>query len=121
MLGRGFVPRLSGGTLQLSIRCSSVHFGPSRSLPVRVAGAAAVALSPRFASWASVGETRPPSNSETMKLRCSDGMVTSWNVASRHAGETTNLASARLCLPPDIRQQAAASNGSVESKQMGEP
>jgi hypothetical protein len=34
MLGRGLVPRLSIGTLQLSIRCSSIHFLPSRSLPV---------------------------------------------------------------------------------------
>jgi hypothetical protein len=33
-LGRGFIPRLSVGTLQLSIRCSSIHFLPSRSLPV---------------------------------------------------------------------------------------
>ncbi len=33
-LGRGLVPRLSMGTLQLSMRCSSVHFGPSLSLPV---------------------------------------------------------------------------------------
>jgi len=31
---RGLVPRLSIGTRQLSIRCSSVHFGPSRSFPV---------------------------------------------------------------------------------------
>src|SRR5882757_4691285 len=31
-------PRLSIGTLQLSIRCSSIHFLPSRSLPVSVAG-----------------------------------------------------------------------------------
>jgi hypothetical protein len=29
---------LSTGTLQLSIRCSSIHFLPSRSLPVSVAG-----------------------------------------------------------------------------------
>jgi len=120
MLGRGFVPRLSGGTLQLSIRCSSVHFGPSRSLPVRVAGALA-ALSSGFASSASAGETRPISNSETMNFRYSDGMVTSWNVASRHAGETKDLASARPCLPPDIRHEAAAFKWSVESKQMGEP
>ncbi|WP_157817301.1 MULTISPECIES: hypothetical protein [Bradyrhizobium] len=35
-LERGFVPRLSGGTLQLSMRCSSVHLRPSRSLPVSV-------------------------------------------------------------------------------------
>src|SRR5215471_3118157 len=31
---RGLVPRLSIGTLQLSIRCSSVHFLPKRSFPV---------------------------------------------------------------------------------------
>jgi hypothetical protein len=29
---------LSVGTLQLSIRCSSIHFLPSRSLPVSDAG-----------------------------------------------------------------------------------
>jgi hypothetical protein len=39
--GLGLEPRLSIGTLQLSIRCSSVHFGPSRSLPVSVAGMSA--------------------------------------------------------------------------------
>jgi hypothetical protein len=32
--GRGLAPRLSIGTLQLSIRCSSIHFLPSRSFPV---------------------------------------------------------------------------------------
>jgi hypothetical protein len=39
VLGRGLVPRLSIGTLQLSIRCSSIHFLPSRSFPVSTAGA----------------------------------------------------------------------------------
>src|SRR6202158_309958 len=43
MLGRGLVPRLSIGTLQLSIRCSSIHFFPSRSLPVSTLG--------RFKGW----------------------------------------------------------------------
>ena len=38
VLDRGLAPRLSIGTLQLSIRCSSFHFGPSRSFPVSVAG-----------------------------------------------------------------------------------
>jgi hypothetical protein len=33
-LGRGLLPRLSIGTLQLSIRCSSIHFLPVRSFPV---------------------------------------------------------------------------------------
>jgi hypothetical protein len=38
MLDRGLGPRLSAGTLQLSIRCSSVHFPPRRSFPVSVRG-----------------------------------------------------------------------------------
>jgi hypothetical protein len=37
-LGRGLEPRLSSGTLQLSIRCSSIHFLPRRSFPVSVSG-----------------------------------------------------------------------------------
>jgi hypothetical protein len=39
VLGRGLVPRLSIGTLQLLIRCSSIHFLPSRSFPVSTSGA----------------------------------------------------------------------------------
>src|SRR5262245_19882089 len=34
--GRGFGPRRSGGTLQLSTRCSSLALPPSRSLAVRI-------------------------------------------------------------------------------------
>jgi hypothetical protein len=34
--GRGFGPRRSSGTLQLSTRCSSLALPPSRSLAVRV-------------------------------------------------------------------------------------
>jgi hypothetical protein len=34
VLDRGLLPRLSIGTLQLSIRCSSIHFLPIRSFPV---------------------------------------------------------------------------------------
>src|SRR5262249_48960454 len=34
--GRGFGPRRSCGTLQLSIRCSSLALPPSRSLAVRI-------------------------------------------------------------------------------------
>jgi hypothetical protein len=37
-LGRDLVPRLSIGTLQLSIRCSSIHLLPRRSFPVCIAG-----------------------------------------------------------------------------------
>jgi hypothetical protein len=33
-LDRSLAPCLSVGTLQLSIRCSSIHFRPSRSFPV---------------------------------------------------------------------------------------
>jgi hypothetical protein len=35
------MPRLSIGTLQLSIRCSSIHFLPSRSFPVSDGGVVA--------------------------------------------------------------------------------
>jgi hypothetical protein len=38
VLGRGLGPRLLIGTLQLSIRCSSIHFLPSRSFPVSKVG-----------------------------------------------------------------------------------
>jgi hypothetical protein len=38
VLGCGLVPRLSIGTLQLSIRCSSIHFLLSRSFPVSAVG-----------------------------------------------------------------------------------
>src|SRR5215470_577789 len=44
--GRGAVPRLSSGTLQLSTRCSSFHFSPSRSFPVSSAGLPAVFVAP---------------------------------------------------------------------------
>jgi hypothetical protein len=36
--GRGFAPRLSKGTLQLSTRCSSIHFPPRRSFAVSILG-----------------------------------------------------------------------------------
>jgi hypothetical protein len=46
VLDRGLLPRLSIGTLQLSIRCSSIHFLPMRSFPVSdpLTGAVVVAL-----------------------------------------------------------------------------
>src|SRR5215470_6140182 len=44
--GRGAVPRLSSGTLQLSTRCSSFHFSPSRSFPVSSAGLPAGFVAP---------------------------------------------------------------------------
>src|SRR5215470_3216829 len=44
--GRGVVPRLSSGTLQLSTRCSSFHFSPSRSFPVSSAGLPAGLVAP---------------------------------------------------------------------------
>src|SRR3954467_13857209 len=59
-LGRGRVPRLSIGTLQLSIRCSSIHFRPSRSFPVSVPDEAAGFGGgwPIRAFWASAGSMR---------------------------------------------------------------
>jgi hypothetical protein len=54
---------LSIGTLQLSIRCSSIHFLPSRSFPVSTAGAfkgAAFGIggSPAGMSCAAAGNAR---------------------------------------------------------------
>jgi hypothetical protein len=43
VLARGLEPRFSIGTLQLSIRCSSIHFLPSRSFPVSALGVSKVA------------------------------------------------------------------------------
>src|SRR5450432_459703 len=54
VLGRGLLPRLSIGTLQLSIRCSSIHFLPSRSFPVSTAG---------WFKGAASGCGRPPAGS----------------------------------------------------------
>jgi hypothetical protein len=44
-LDRGLLPRLSIGTLQLSIRCSSIHFLPMRSFPVKEGLLAGTAVS----------------------------------------------------------------------------
>jgi hypothetical protein len=44
-LGLGLLPRLSVGTQQLSIRCSSVHFGPSLSFPVSAGRGLSIAKS----------------------------------------------------------------------------
>jgi len=50
-LERGLLPRLSIGTLQLSIRCSSIHFLPMRSFPVSVGPLAGTAVSAFGAVW----------------------------------------------------------------------
>jgi hypothetical protein len=52
VLGRGLLPRLWIGTLQLSIRCSSIHFLPSLSFPVSVVGR----LDGRIAAGSPAGE-----------------------------------------------------------------
>ena len=48
VFGRGLVPRLSFGTLQLSIRCSSIHFLPSLSFPVSPIGPVEGKIAPPF-------------------------------------------------------------------------
>jgi len=66
VLGRGLAPSLSIGILQLSIRCSSIHFFPSRSFPVSTAGpckgwvvAFGIGGSPVGAlSWADAGSAK---------------------------------------------------------------
>jgi len=73
VLGRGLVPRLSIGTLQLSIRCSSIHFLPSRSFPVSDGGvfegklaAFEVGRSSCLSlSWADAGNASQIANNET--------------------------------------------------------
>src|SRR4051812_29724556 len=77
VLGRGLTPRLSIGTLQLSIRCSSIHFLPSRSFPVRAVGvftgtgaALGVAGSSRVRSWADAATGRQIASHDTSKFRC---------------------------------------------------
>jgi hypothetical protein len=88
-LGRVLVPRLSTGTLQLSMRCSSVHFGPSLSLPVRAGRRACVevalvAARSRDPSWAIAQATKPTVNNELAIPRHNNLMQASSNVAFRH-------------------------------------
>lgn len=62
-LGRGLIPRFSTGTLQLSIRCSSIHFRPRRSFPVSVRGEVAEIASVGGAFCATVGTaSKMPNN-----------------------------------------------------------
>jgi len=74
VLGRGLVPRLSIGTLQLSIRCSSIHFLPSRSFPVSDGGAFEGKLAAfdtgrsSGLSWANAGNASQIANNETNGL-----------------------------------------------------
>jgi hypothetical protein len=71
VLGRGLVPRLSIGTLQLSIRCSSIHFLPSRSFPVSDRGVLEGKLAAfdvggsSGLSWADAGNASQIANTET--------------------------------------------------------
>jgi len=71
VLTRGLVPRLSIGTLQLSIRCSSIHLLPSRSFPVSDGGvfegklAAFDAGRSSCLSWADAGSASQIANNET--------------------------------------------------------
>src|SRR5512144_1053138 len=51
VLDRSVLPRLSIGTLQLSIRCSSIHFLPMRSFPVSDGPLAGTADSVFGAVW----------------------------------------------------------------------
>jgi hypothetical protein len=66
---RGAIPRFSIGTLQLSIRCSSIHFLPSRSFPVSVADVPARtvgfgATGSIFLSWGHADDAKPVERSE---------------------------------------------------------
>jgi len=64
------LPRLSAGTLQLSIRCSSIHFLPSRSFPVSVPGWIAefgVGWPSDGACWATAENVRPDNARQSVK------------------------------------------------------
>jgi hypothetical protein len=88
MLGRGRDPRLSIGTLQLSIRCSSIHFLPSRSLPVSVAGELAAfgaGCLRRVLSCASAGSARQTATNATTVPLYNDriaGLAESWSMVA---------------------------------------
>ncbi|UPK01131.1 hypothetical protein [Bradyrhizobium sp. 170] len=75
MLDRGLLPRLSIGTLQLSIRCSSIHFLPMRSFPVNDGPLAGAAVSAFGAVWsgclscAKAPDTRPNAKRKLINLR----------------------------------------------------
>jgi hypothetical protein len=51
VLDRSLLPRLSIGTLQLSIRCSSIHFLPMRSFPVSDGPLAGLTVAAFGAVW----------------------------------------------------------------------
>jgi hypothetical protein len=72
--GRGLEPRLPSGTLQLSVRCSSVHFSPRRSFPVIPACSADAAISAGAAplvigSWASAGDSEATKKHTIVSVR----------------------------------------------------
>src|SRR6185437_869431 len=87
--GRGLLPRLSRGTLQLSIRCSSVHFRPSLSLPVSFGAAALAASAAGLASLAGARDAEPTSSSKSeiaSNSWCRNAMATSPRFDSRDSG-----------------------------------
>jgi hypothetical protein len=74
---------LSTGTLQLSIRCSSVHFGPSRSLPVSVSCwtvAFGAGWSGDRAFWATADHVRQMAKTKTIDVPYGNRMAASQNL-----------------------------------------
>jgi hypothetical protein len=75
VLDRGLFPRLSIGTLQLSIRCSSIHFLPMRSFPVSdgpLAGSAVAAFGAVWSgclSCANAADAKPTAKTKLINLR----------------------------------------------------
>jgi hypothetical protein len=71
VLDRGLLPRLSIGTLQLSIRCSSIHFLPMRSFPVSegpLAGTAVAAFGEVWSGWLSCAKAADARHAANVKL-----------------------------------------------------
>jgi hypothetical protein len=90
VVDRGAVPRFSVGTLQLSIRCSSIHFLPSRSFPVSVADVPARTVvfgttGSIFLSWGDAVDAKLVERSEISNPLRNGTMDASKTVGPRYA------------------------------------
>jgi hypothetical protein len=99
-------PRLSIGTLQLSIRCSSVHFRPSLSFPVST-GRGADGLSSGFRSAAQALDMIPANNNEMRSLWRGDPMVVSRVLVAMIAASRVKSSEAEIDSATRIPRRAA--------------
>jgi hypothetical protein len=98
-LGRGLLPRLSMGTLQLSMRCSSVHFGPSRSLPVSSGRRVCAGVAPRSCRLSSAWAQE--ANAMTSKAPA----IPRGNLMQASSNVWASVATPQLLPPPGTRRR----------------